>query len=167
MACILSPAECFRKRVVVRDLDLGLTKGSGGWYSMPCPVRKHGKPLRLRAGDHAHLVYTDLGHCPDLDVFKALIRKGFPRECLKKPKGLPDLPDPASHFGEKDRKLADSILEVLFGDGTPAERLVRVAVLALDGEIPEGPMCDAFADRLRCSPRLVYKATEALRRRAS
>jgi hypothetical protein len=164
VACDLTPPECFHKRVVARDLDLGLTKGSDGWWSMPCPVRKHGKPLRLKAGDYAHIVYTDLGHCPELDVFKVLInKKGFPRECLKRPKGLPNLP--ASHFGEQDGQLADSILKVLFGEGTPAERLVRVAVLALDGEMPEGPMCEVFAGQLRLSPRLVYKATEERRRR--
>lgn len=165
MACILTPAECFHKNVVVRDLELGLTEGSGGWWSMRCPVRQHGRPLRLKAGDYAHLVYTDLGGCPELDVFKALIKVRFPRECLKRPKGLPDLPGPASHFGDADGKLASSILDMAFGEGTPAERLVRITVLVLDGEIPEGPMCDVLADRLGLSPRLVYKATEDRRRR--
>lgn len=164
MRCTLTAAECFHKNVVARDLDLGLTKGSGGWWSMRCGVGRHGKPIRLRAGDYAHIVYTDLGRCPELEVFKYLIKQGLPRECLKKPKGLPDLP--LKQFAdEKEGKLADSIIDVLFGDGTPAERLVRVAVLVMDGEIPEGSMCDVFADQLRLSPRLVYKATEGQRRR--
>jgi hypothetical protein len=166
VACILTPGECFHKNVVARDLDLGITASRGGWWSMRCPVGTHGKPLRLRAGDHAHIVYTDLGHCPELDIFRALVtKKGFPRECLKKPKGLPGLPARPSHFGETDGKLADSILDVLFGEGSTAERMVRAAVLCLDGELPEGPMCDVFADKLRVSPRTIYRATEERRRR--
>lgn len=164
MACILTPAECFHKQVAVRDLDLGLTKGSGGWYSMRCPVGRHGKPLRLKVGDYAHIVYADLGGCPELEVFKALIKLGLPRECLKRPKGLPALPVP-DRADEGEARLAATILDIAFSDGTPAERLIRITAAVLDGEIPEGPMCEVFADRLRLSPRLVYKATEERRRR--
>jgi hypothetical protein len=164
VACILTPSECFHKNVVARDLGLGLKQGKNGWWSMRCGVRRHGRPLRLHVGDHVHISYADLGQCPESEVFAWLVKQGLPRECLKKPKDWPALKR-SRESGDTGGKLADSILDVAFGRGTSADRLVRVVVLALDAEIPEGPMCDVLARNLGLSPRTVYKATAELRRR--
>jgi hypothetical protein len=42
--------------------------------------------------------------------------------------------------------------------------MIRMTVLAL-GEVPEGPMVDILADRLRLTPRMIWKATADLRKR--
>lgn len=161
MACLLTNAGCFRKYVVTADLP-GLKAGKDGWWSMPCPARSHGKPLRLRVGDWCHIFWTDLGECPDAEVSAALIRLGMPGECLKRPKG----PQPAPKIGsEADGQLADAILAAAFGEGSATERLIRIALLAADGELPEGPMVEVFAARLRVSPASIYRATAEIRRR--
>lgn len=158
MACGLSAAECFHKYVVA---TLPVIERGQGWYSMRCPVGTHGKPLRLHVGDLVHISYTDLGHCAETEVFAWLVKHGVPGECLKRPKGQ----ERKSQFGEADAKLADAILGEAFGDGTPAERLIRIAVLALGGENPEGAVVDVLADRLRLKPRIIYQATAEQRRR--
>lgn len=158
MACLLTAAECFRKHVTARS---DVTERAQGWYSMRCPVGQHGPPLRFHVGKHVHISYADLGICPESEIFAWLAGQGIPAGCLKRPN---DRPRPASRPGN-DGKLADAILDAAFGDGTPAERLVRVTLLALDGELPEGPICDAVAANLRLSPRLIYRATEEQRRK--
>jgi hypothetical protein len=161
VACSLTAAGCFRKRALAREADLGLKAGKDGWWSMPCPARTHGKPLRLRVGDYCHIFYTDLGECPEPEVFAALVRLGMPGECLKRPKGAQPAPKTGS---EADGKLADTILDIAFGDGSATERLIRVALLAADGELPEGPMVEVFAANLRVSPASIYRATAEVRR---
>ena len=158
MACDLSRDECFRKYVVA---VLPVTERGQGWYSMRCPVGTHGKPLRFHVGDRAHISWTDLGHCPEPDVFAWLISRGVPGECLRRPK----VTGPKPQLGEADAKLADAILGEAFGDGTTTERLIRIAVLALGGEMPEGAVVDVLADRLRLKPRIIYQATAELRRK--
>jgi hypothetical protein len=164
VCCILSPAECFHKRIVAHSPDLAITERANGWWSMRCPIGRHGPPLRLRPGDHVHISYTDLGKCPESGLYAWFIKQGVPAECLKKPKDWPAI-ERSREFGDMDGKLADSIVKVAFGEGTTTERLVRAVVLALGGEIPEGPICDVLADRLGIRPRTIYKATEVLRRR--
>ena len=93
-----------------------------------------------------------------------LVKQGIPGECLKRPKGQPAT-GRKPEFGEEDGKLADAILGVAFGDGTATERLIRATVLALGGELPEGPMIDVLAANLGVKPRIIYKATEELRRK--
>ena len=70
-----------------------------------------------------------------------------------------------AHRLMEDGKLADASLDEAFGGGTSTERLIRCVVLALGGEIPEGPMCDVLADRLGLKPRIIYQATAELRRK--
>ena len=166
MACDLSAANCFRRYVVGRGPDLGLKATKDGWYSMPCPAGRHGKPLRLRAGDHCHIFYTDrMGGCPEPEVFGALVALGMPGECLKRPKGSkPPAPEPKIS-SDGDGKLADLIMSIAFGEGTATERLIRVALAAADCERPDGPMVDVFAARLRTSPASIYRATAEDRRR--
>jgi hypothetical protein len=57
------------------------------------------------------------------------------------------------------------VLGEAFGDGTTTERLIRIAVLALGGDLPEGAMCDVLADRLGLKPRIIYQATAEMRRK--
>lgn len=161
MACGLSAAECFRKRIVA---NLPVTQRGQDWWSMRCPAGQHGPPLRFHVGDRVHISYTDLGHCPESEVFAWLVKQGIPGECLKRPKGQPAT-GRKPEFGEEDGKLADAILGVAFGDGTATERLIRATVLALGGELPEGPMIDVLAANLGVKPRIIYKATEELRRK--
>lgn len=68
--------------------------------------------------------------------------------------------DPAD-LGKKINSTA--VLDLAFGEGTPTDRLIRIAVAA-HGEVPEGPMVDVLADRLRLSRRTIYRATEGWRR---
>jgi hypothetical protein len=160
VACPLTAAECFRKYVVA---NLDVTERAKGWWSMRCPIGRHGAPLRLHAGNLAHITYADLGHCSESEVFAWLVKQGVPAGCLKRPKDQPSMRRP--QFGEADGRLADAILDVAFGDGTPAERLIRVTVLALGGELPEGPVVDVLAANLGVKPRIIYKATEGMRRK--
>lgn len=162
MACLLSAAECFRKHVLARDADLGLKAGKDGWWSMPCPARAHGKPLRLRVGTYCHVFYTDLGNCPEPEIFTGLVKLGMPDECLKRPKGAQPAPKTGS---EADGKLADAVLDLAFGEGSATERLIRIALLAADGELPNGPIVDVFAANLRVSPASIYRATAEVRRK--
>lgn len=159
MACPLSNAECFRKNVVAREADLGLKAGKDGWWSMRCPAGHHGKPLRLRVGDYCHVFYTDLGHCPDAIVFPALVRLGIPAGCLKRPKV------PRQTESRQDADLAGAMLDLAFGEGSATERLIRMTLLAADGELPEGPMVEVFAANLRVSPASIYRATAEVRRK--
>ena len=161
MGCGLSAAECFRKYVTAR---LPVTERGEDWWSMRCPVGRHGPPLRFHVGKLVHISYTDLGHCPESEIFAWLVKQGVPGDCLKRPKdrtaagGKPQ-------FSEPDGNLADAILDAAFGDGTSTERLIRVTVLALGGEMPEGPMVDVLAANLGVKPRIIYTATEELRRK--
>ena len=130
---------------------------------MRCPRSgQHGQPLRLHTGDRVHISWTDLGKCPEHDIYNWLIKQGVPRGCLKRPKDWQP-PERAKDFGSEDGRLADAILNEALGDGTPTERMIRMAVLAL-GEVPEGPMVDILADRLRLTPRMIWKATADLRK---
>lgn len=160
MACLLAAAQCFDRYVTAK---LPVTERGKGWWSMRCPVGAHGQPLRLHTGDLVHISWTDLGHCPEPEVYDWLLRQGIPRGCLKRPKDW-HRPEPAQDFGTEDKKLADAILNEALGDGTPTERMIRMTVLAL-GEVPEGPMVDVLADRLRLTPRMIWKATANLRKR--
>lgn len=160
MACLLTAAQCLAKYVTA---PLAVTERGGGWWSMRCPVGTHGQPLRFHTGDRVHISWTDLGHCPEPDVYAWLIRQGIPRGCLKRPRDWHP-PEPAKDFGAEDKRLADLILNEALGDGTPTERMIRMAVHAL-GEVPEGPMVDILADRLRLTPRMIWKATADLRKR--
>jgi hypothetical protein len=165
MACSLTAASCFRRYIVARGPDLSLRTGKDGWYSMPCPVGRHGKPLRLQAGANCHVFYTDLGGCPEPEVFGALVGLGVPGECLKRPKGSkPSAPQPKTS-GSEEEGLADLILSIAFGEGTATERLIRIALAAADGDRPDGPMVDVFAERLRVSPASIYRATAEDRRK--
>lgn len=166
MACSLSAASCFRRYVVARGPDLSLKATKDGWYSMPCPVGHHGKPLRLQAGDRCHIFYTDLGDCPEAEVFGALVGLGMPGECLKRPKGGKPAAAPKPKISsDEDGKLADLILSLAFGEGTATERLVRIALAAADADRPDGAMVDVFAERLRVSPATMYRATAEDRRK--
>jgi hypothetical protein len=158
VACPLSAAECFRKHVTAK---LDVAERAQGWWSMRCPAGRHGAPLRFHVGDRAHITYADLGKCPESEIFAWLVEHGVPGGCLKRPKDQPAKPQ----FGEADGNLADAILNTAFGDGTSTERLIRVTVLALGGELPEGPMIDVLAANLGVKPRIIYKATEELRRK--
>ena len=126
---------------------------------MPCPGHHHGPPLRLQVGTQCHIYYHDLGQCPDAVVFGGLVRLGMPGECLKRPVK-----------GGKQREqqpvpdLAGAMLEVAFGEGSATERLIRMTLLAADGELPEGPMVEVFAANLRVSPASIYRATAESRR---
>jgi hypothetical protein len=157
VGCLLTAAECFRKRVLAREADLGLKAGKDGWWSMPCPVHRGGPPLRLRPGDYCHIFWTDLGRCPDAAVFPALVKLGMPSDCLKRPNGSRQ---PESR---QDAGLAGAMLDIAFGEGSATERLIRMALLA-DGTMPEGPMVELFAERLRVSPASIYRATARARR---
>lgn len=161
MACGLSAAECFRKNIAA---NLDVTERAKGWWSMRCPVGRHGQPLRLHIGDVAHITYSDLGHCSESEIFAWLVDHGVPAGCLKRPNDRPAA-GPKPQFGSEDGKLADAILGVAFGDGTATEKLIRATVLALGGELPEGPMVDVLAANLGVKPRIIYKATEEFRRR--
>lgn len=162
MACILTADACFRKHVVA---NLNVTERGQGWYSMKCPAGRHGKPLRFHVGTHVHISYADLGGCPESDIFNWLVGQKVPRECLRKPKDWPAV-ERSPQFGCDEGKLADAILDVaLDTEVSIAQRLVQVTLLALGGELPEGPMCDVIADRLGLAPRTVYKATAEQRRR--
>jgi hypothetical protein len=159
VACLLTAAECFRKHVVSA---LPVAEAGKGWYRMRCPVGTHGQPLRFHTGDYVHISWTDLGHCPESEIYAWLLKQGVPRGCLKRPKDWQP-PAPAKDFGTEDGKLADAILNEALGDGTPTERMIRMVVAAL-GEVPEGPMVDILADRLRLTPRMIWKATADLRK---
>ena len=159
MPCLLSAAECFRKYVVTADLP-GLKAGKDGWWSMTCPARSHGKPVRLCVGKYCHIYWTDLGGCPDAEVFAGLVKAGFPAACLRQPKDAKVKPGT-----EEENRLAGSILDIAFGGGTTTERMVAMVVAALDGELPEGPMVGVFADRLGVSERTLYRVTAEARRR--
>lgn len=168
MACALTAASCFRRYVVGRAPDLGLrASGKDGWYSMRCPAGDHGKPLRLQVGTSCHIFYTDLGECPEHEIFGALVSLGLPGECLKRPKGTkPPAPEPEPKISsDEDGKLADLIMSIAFGEGTATERLIRVALAAADVDRPDGPMVDVFASRLRTSPASIYRATAEDRRK--
>ena len=158
MACLLSAAECFRKHVVTADVP-GLKAGKDGWWSMPCPGRGHGKPVRFCVGKYVHIYWTDLGGCPDAEVFAALVKLGFPSACLRQPKGVEVKPGT-----EEENRLAGTILDIAFGEGTATERMVAMVVAALDGELPEGPMVGVLARNLRVSPASIYRATAEVRR---
>ena len=157
MGCLLTAAECFRKHVVTADLP-GLKAGKDGWWSMQCPGRSHGKPVRLCVGKYVHIYWTDLGGCPDAAVFPALVGLGMPAGCLKRPAGR------AQPESEQDAKLAGDMLDIAFGEGSATERLIRMTLLAADGEMPEGPMVELFAEKLRVSPASIYRATAEIRR---
>jgi hypothetical protein len=157
VACELSHAECFRKYVVTSSIP-GLKAGKDGWWSMPCPARRHGKPVRFCVGKYtAHIYWTDLGGCPDSEVFPALVKAGFPSACIRRPKDL----KPGT---EEENRLAGTILDVAFGEGTATERMVAMVIAALDGELPEGPMVGVLAANLRVSPASIYRATASVRR---
>jgi hypothetical protein len=165
MGCSLTAAECFRKHVLANERVSGLRPGKDGWYSIRCPGRKHGPPLRMRAGDSFHIFYTDLAKpsCPEYEVFAGLIGMGIPGECLKRPVG--GTGPPRKHGTEQDIKLADTILDLAFGEGSATERLIRIAMLAADSELPNGPIVDVFAANLRVSPASIYRATAEARRK--
>jgi len=158
VGCPLTAAECFRKHVVTADLP-GLKAGKDGWWSMPCPGRSHGKPVRLCVGKYCHIYWKDLGDCPDSEAFPALVKLGFPAECLRQPTGLK-----AKSSGEEENRLAGTILDIAFGEGTTTERMVAMVVATLDGELPEGPMVGVLAANLRVSPASIYRATAKVRR---
>ena len=160
MVCELSAAECFAKRVAA---SLPVTQRGQDWWSMRCPVGRHGPPLRFHVGDRVHITYADLGKCPESEICAWLVKQGIPAGCLKRPKDWPQVKR-SPQCGSEDGKLADAILGEAFGDGTTTERLVRIAVLAL-GELPEGPMVAVVAATLGLKPRIVYQATAELRRR--
>lgn len=164
MACLLSADACFRKHIASRP---EVTERGKGWWSMRCPTGHHGQPLRLHAGTHppVHITYHDLGKCPQSETYAWLVKQGIPAGCLAKPKDWPAV-ERSPEFGSNDGRLADAILGEAFGEGTTTERLIRIVVLALDGEVPEGPMCDVIADRLGLKPRIIYQATAELRRKA-
>lgn len=162
MDCGLSAAECFRKRIAAHP---DVTERGQGWYSMRCPIGRHGPPLRFHVGDRVHITYADLGKCPETDIYAWLVKEGIPAGCLKKPKDWPAV-ERSREFGSDDGRLADAVLQEAFGEGTTTERLIRIAVLALGGETPEGPMCDVLADRLGLKPRIIYQATAELRRKS-
>lgn len=164
MACLLAAAECFRKHVAAA---LPVIERDKGWWSMRCPTGHHGPPLRLHVGTRppVHITYADLGKCPQPETYKWLTGQGVPAGCLAKPKDWPAV-ERSREFGAEDGKLADAVLDVALGEGTPTERLIRIAVLALGGEVPQGPMCDVLADRLGLKPRIIYQATAELRRKA-
>lgn len=159
MDCGLSAAECFRKYVVTADLS-GLKAGKDGWWSMPCPARSHGKPTRLCVGKYCHIYWTDLGACPDAEVFAGLVKVGFPTACLRQPKGLKVKPST-----EEENRLAGTILDIALGGGTTTERMVAMVIAALDGELPEGPMVGVLARNLGVSERTLYRVTAEARRR--
>jgi hypothetical protein len=130
MACSLTAASCFRRYIVARGPDLSLRTGKDGWYSMPCPAGHHGKPLRLQAGTNCHVFYTDLGGCPEPEVFGALAGLGVPGECLKRPKGSKSPESQPKTSSSEGERLADLILGIAFGEGTATERLIRIALAA-------------------------------------
>lgn len=159
MACLLTAAECFRKRVVTADLpDLKASKD--GWWSMRCPGRSHGKPVRFCVGKSCHVYWTDLGGCPDSEVLAGLVKLGFPAACLWQPTGLK-----GKSSSEDENRLAGTILDIAFGEGTTTERMVAMVVAALDGELPEGPMVGVLARNLGVSERTLYRVTAGARRR--
>ena len=164
MACLFTAAECFSKRVAAA---LPVTERDKGWWSMRCPTGHHGAPLRLHVGTRGqvHITYADLGKCPQSETYAWLVKQGVPAGCLAKPKDWPTVERPAE-FGSDDGKLADAVLSEAFGEGTTTERLIRIAVLALGGEVPEGAVCDVLADRLGLKPRIIYQATAEMRRKA-
>lgn len=161
MACLLTAAECFRKHVAA---NLDVTERAQGWWSMHCPTGRHGAPLRLHVGRVVHITYADLGKCPQSETHAWLVEQGVPAGCLARPKDWPAV-ERSREFGSDDGKLADAILAEAFGEGTTTERLIRVVVQALGGELPEGPMCDVLADRLGLKPRIIYQATAEMRRK--
>jgi hypothetical protein len=164
VACLLTAPECFRKHIAAA---LPVIERDKGWWSIRCPTGHHAKPLRLHTGTIAnvHITYADLGHCPQSETYAWLVKQGIPAGCLAKPKDWPAV-ERSPEFGSEDGRLADAVLGVAFGDGTSTERLIRIAVLALGGEVPEGAMCDVLADRLGLKPRIIYQATAELRRKA-
>lgn len=159
MTCGLSAPACFHKYVVTADLP-GLKAGKDGWWSMPCPGRSHGKPVRLCVGKYCHIYWTDLGACPESGVFDGLVKSGIPAECLRQPKDAKVKPS-----SEAENRLAGTILDIAFGGGTTTERMVAMVVAALDGELPEGPMVGVLASRLGVSERTLYRVTAEARRR--
>ena len=160
MGCLLTNAACFRKYVVTADLP-GLKPGKDGWWSMPCPGRRHGKPVRFCVGKSCHIYWNDLGDCPDAEVFPALVKLGFPAACLWRPTGVKVKP----RSNEDENRLAGTILDIAFGGGTTTERMVAMVVAALDGELPEGPMVGVLARNLGVSERTLYRVTAEARRR--
>jgi hypothetical protein len=160
VACGLTHAECFHKRIAA---SLPVIERAQGWWSMTCPTGRHGAPLRLHAGDLAHITYHDLGKCPESETYAWLVKQGIPPGCLKKPRDWPAVAR-SPEFSAGDAKLADAVLGEAFGDGTTTERLIRIAVLALGGDLPEGAMCDVLADRLGLKPRIIYQATAKMRK---
>jgi hypothetical protein len=157
--CLLTKAECFRKHVVIASLP-GIKAGKDGWWSMPCPARSHGKPVRLCVGKSCHIYWNDLGGCPESEVLAGLVKLGFPADCLWRPNGAE-----RKASSEQENRLASAILDIAFGGGTTTERMVAMVIAALDGEMPEGPMVGVFADRLGVSERTLYRATAEARRR--
>ena len=159
MACLLTTAECFRKYVVMPTCPASrLARTAGG--RCRAPRRSHGKPVRLCVGKYCHIYWKDLGDCPDSEVFPALVKLGFPAECLRQPTGLK-----AKSSSEEENRLAGTILDIAFGEGTTTERMVAMVVAALDGELPEGPMVGVLARNLGVSERTLYRVTADARRR--
>jgi hypothetical protein len=162
----LTPNEAFHKYVVTNErITIIKELDAKGWITVRCPARRHGKPLRMRVGDSCHIFYTDLGGCPEPEIFAALVKAGIPGEYLKRPKGGKQAAPVPKHGTEEDTKLSDTILGIAFGAGSATERLIRIALLAADGELPEGPMVEVFAANLRVSPASIYRTTAEDRRR--
>lgn len=159
MDCALTRAECFRKYVVTSSIP-GLKAGKDGWWSMPCPAGHHGKPVRLCVGKYCHIYWTDLGGCPEQEVFAGLVKSGFPTACLWQPEAVK-----VKSSSEEENRLAGTILDIAFGGGTTTERMVAMVVAALDGELPEGPMVGVLARNLGVSERTLYRVTAEARRR--
>ena len=65
-----------------------------------------------------------------------------------------------------ENRLAGTILDIAFGEGTTTERMVAMVVAALDGELPEGPMVGVLARNLGVSERTLYRVTADARRRS-
>lgn len=155
------PPRCGRTANRCVDRLDGLGKPDrDGWRSRKCPLHPNGKPLRVKAGDYAHIVYNCRDGAADSDVFDALVKEGIPPGCLAKPKDAGTRP-------KQDTIPADTIWAIVTDDeATSAERLVWIAV-AIMGEIPEKAMVEWLAVELGFKKSLVYRATGKLRRRAS
>ena len=86
MACLLSAAECFRKRVAAKS---DITERGQGWWSMTLPDRppRAAAPVPRRHRS-VHITYADLGKCPQSETYKWLVRQGHPGRVPRKAEGL-------------------------------------------------------------------------------
>lgn len=163
MPCRDDAIVCLRKRALPRLDDVKQVVKKPWQYYALCPAHKdHKRSLSVTTGKFAHILYQCHAGCDEAAVHASLVNLGIPVGCLAKPKAR-DAAEPRASSGGPD-PLRSALLSILYGPGTPAERLALIAI-ETEGRMPAGhDEVDALAARVRLSRPLVYRATSGPRR---